>query len=212
MKYTPSELPLVLLGAGGLARELYGWMVQSSSARLPIAMVQEAKSPSATQLGVPVMTFEEVQSPVRFIVAVAPPDLKEKLVDMAMRRNWLAETYIHPSAVIGLDVFLGNGCIVNPFCTISSNSKLGDFVTLNCRSAVGHDAVIGDYSTLLGSNQINGNVIVGDRVLFGAGSIVHPGRTVGRKAVVGIGSVVLNNVVDESTVFGNPAKKIRRVV
>jgi acetyltransferase EpsM len=208
LKNSNYELPLVLLGAGGFARELLGWMSRDSLWPRPIALVQDTALPGDTQLGVPVTTFEAISGPVRFLLAVSPPDLKERLVGKAIQCGWFPSTYVDTTALIGLDTEIGQGSIISPLCTVSTNAKLGEFVTLNCRSGVGHESVIGDYSTLLGSNQVNGNVRVGDRALLGAGSIIHPGRSIGRGATVGIGSVVLTHVKDGMVVFGNPAKRI----
>lgn len=201
-----SDLPLVFVGAGGFARELLGWMARDSSWGRPFAMVQEVSGDP--QLGVKVMDFESVNSPVRFVLAVSSPVLKEKLAFKALSLNWIPVTYIDQTSVLGLNVQIGRGTVVSPFTTISTNAIIGEFVTLNCRSGVGHESVIGNFSTLLGSNQVNGNVKVADRVTLGAGSIIHPGRSIGSGATVGIGSVVLTNVKDKSVVFGSPAKRI----
>lgn len=200
------ELPLVFVGAGGFARELLGWMVRDSSWDRPVAMIQD--NSDNPQFGVKVVDFESIDTPVRFILAVSAPDLKEKFARKALSRSWVPVTYIDQTTVMGLNTHIGRGAVVGPFCTISTNVIIGEFVTLNCRSGLGHESVIGDFSTLLGSNQVNGNVKVADHVLLGAGSIIHPGRSIGSAATVGIGSVVLTNVKEKSVVFGNPAKRI----
>jgi acetyltransferase EpsM len=201
-----SSLPLVLIGAGGLARELIGWIARDTSWQPPVAMVQEVNGESI--LGINVVNFESINFPVRFLLAVSEPDLKEKFSRIALLKGWLPESYIDKSSVVGLNVTIGCGCIINPLSTISSNTVIGNFVTLNCRSSVGHESKIGDYSTLLGSNQVNGYVQVADHVVLGAGSIIHPGRLIGSWATVGIGSVVVTNVKSKTVVFGNPAKRI----
>jgi acetyltransferase-like isoleucine patch superfamily enzyme len=40
------------------------------------------------------------------------------------------------------------------------------------------------------------------------GCVMVPHRKIGNNAVIGTGSVVLSNVKANTTVFGNPAKKI----
>lgn len=200
------SLPLVILGAGGFARELFGWMSNDPTWLAPIAMVQDA--PGAFHFGIPVVDFDAFPFPVRFVLAVSAPDLKENLVAKALARGWEPARYIDKSSIVGLDVKFGVGTVVCPFSTISSNVVMGDYVTLNCRSSVGHESVIGDFSTLLGSNSVSGDVLISDRVTIGAGAIIHPGKSVGGKSTVGIGSVVVNNVKEGSVVFGNPAKRV----
>lgn len=201
-----ADLPLVFVGAGGFARELLGWMAHDPSWDHPVALVQENSGDS--QLGVKVMDFESITTPVRFVLAVSSPTLKEKLALKALSLNWVPVTYIDQTSVLGLNTRIGRGSVVSPFSSISTNAIIGEFVTLNCRSGVGHESAVGNFSTLLGSNQVNGDVKVADRVTLGAGSIIHPGRSIGSGATVGIGSVVLTNVKEKSVVFGNPAKRI----
>ncbi len=209
MKTNGSEFPLVFLGSGGFARELLGWMAHDSLWDRPVAMIQDEVTLGETQLGIPVKNFDAIQHPVRFIVAVSPPELKERLVKKAMDRGWTPATYIDQTAIVGLNTDIKIGCVVTPYCIVSTNVVLGNFVTLNCRSGVGHESTIGEYSTLLGGNQVNGNVHIGAHALLGSGSIIHPGRTIGNRATIGIGSVVLNNVKDGTVVFGSPAKRIQ---
>lgn len=203
-------LPLVILGAGGLARELLGWMSRTPGQEMPTAFVQTIAPEVNECLGLPVLAIEGVQGPVRFIVGVGTPQLKRELVQAALERGWIPERYVDPSALVGLDVSIGRGAVICPFCTLSTNATIGEFVTLNCRSGVGHESSIGDYSTLLGSNNVNGNVEVGRDVTLGCASSIHPGRRVGDGATVGIGAVVISHVRAHTTVFGVPAKRLDR--
>ena len=47
-----------------------------------------------------------------------------------------------------------------------------------------------------------------DEVFIGAGVVIVPGIKVGKNARIGAGSVVVENVDDNLTVFGNPAKPV----
>ncbi|MFT7723389.1 MAG: hypothetical protein QM788_11235 [Roseateles sp.] len=201
-------LPLVILGAGGLARELLGWMARLPGHAMPTALVQTAPPATDECLGLPVLTLDAVQGPARFIVGVGSPRVKRELVQAALERGWVAETYVDPSALIGLNVSIGRGAVICPFCTVSTNASIGEFATLNCRSGVGHESVVGSYSTLLGSNNVNGNVEVGSDVTLGCASSIHPGRRIGHGATVGIGAVVISNVRAQTSVFGVPAKRL----
>jgi len=202
------ELPLLILGDGGFARELVGWMAHARHPERPQALVHHATPAQRDWCGLPVRGLAEVSGPARFLLGVGPPAVKADMVRLALARGWVPAAYVDPTAVIGLGVRLGAGCVVCPYSTVSSDAVLGDYVTLNCRSAVGHDSRVGDFSTLLGSNIVNGWVDVGRSVLMGAGSMVHPRRRIGDDATVGMGAVVVNHVRPGSTVFGNPARRI----
>ena len=49
-------------------------------------------------------------------------------------------------------------------------------------------------------------ITIGNDVWLGGGTIVLPGITIGERAIVGAGSVVTRNVLDDTTVAGNPAR------
>jgi acetyltransferase-like isoleucine patch superfamily enzyme len=46
-------------------------------------------------------------------------------------------------------------------------------------------------------------------VFIGAGAVSIPGITIGMDSIVGAGSVLIHDVEAESTVVGNPARKIK---
>ena len=114
------------------------------------------------------------------------------------------------NVVILENVKIGEGSILCPFVTLTSDITIGKSFQANIYSYVAHDCVIGDYVTFAPAVKCNGNVHIGDNVYIGAGAIIHPGKTgkplkIGKNAVIAAGSVVTKNVPEGMTVFGNPA-------
>jgi len=108
------------------------------------------------------------------------------------------------------DVIMGEGSILTPFVTLTSNIRIGHHFHANIYSYVAHDCVIGDFVTLAPAVKCNGNVIIENHAYLGTGVIIKQGRpgrpiTIGERAVVGAGAVVTKNVPAGVTVFGNPA-------
>jgi acetyltransferase EpsM len=205
--------PFVIVGAGGLGREVLGWIAncgEAVRARFKVdAFVSEFSDAGTVCHGIPVDTVEAWRErKPRYLIAVAEPAEKKRIALMLDSYGWQAETFIHDSAAIGLAPKIGAGTIICPRCCISTDATIGEHVLVNSASGVGHDAVVGNYCSLLGAVSVNGNVQVGEGVLFGAGAMVYPGKKVGDWAKVGLGSVVLRNVPANATVFGNPAQKI----
>lgn len=205
--------PFVIIGAGGLGRELLGWIAncrEETRERFRVeAFISEGTDVGSLCHGVPVIRPEEWQGPApRFIIAIADPFQKKRTALAMGSRGWTAEIFIHDSAAIGLGPRIGAGTVICPHCRISSDCEIGEHVLVNSGSGVGHDAIVGSYSSLLGAVSVNGNVTVGEGVLFGAGSMVFPGKKVGNWAKIGLGSVVLRNVPDNATMFGNVAQRI----
>lgn len=205
--------PFVIVGTGGMGRELLGWIQgcsEETRARFKVAaFVSEGDDAGSILHNVPVLGPDDwVGEPPRFVIAFADPTAKKRVAVALQARGWVPEIFIHDSAAVGPSAKIGAGTIICPFCRISNDCEIGEHVLVNGGSGVGHDAIVGSYSALLGSVSINGNAQVGEGVTFGAGSMVYPGKRVGNGAKIGLGSVVLANVRDGATMFGSPAKRI----
>ena len=73
---------------------------------------------------------------------------------------------------------------------------------------MGHDTELGDFSHLYVGNIICGNNPLGRKVTLYTGSIIYPKLKLGDNVTVGAGSVVMRSVKPDTTVMGNPAKKL----
>jgi sugar O-acyltransferase (sialic acid O-acetyltransferase NeuD family) len=113
------------------------------------------------------------------------------------------------------DVEIGEGALISPFVTFTSNIRIGAQFHANLYSYVEHDCVIGDYVTFAPGVRCNGNVHIGDHAYVGAGAIIRQGKPgeplrIGAGAVVGMGAVVTHDVPEGATVVGNPARLLER--
>lgn len=109
------------------------------------------------------------------------------------------------------DVEIGEGAIISPFVSITSNVRIGRHFQANLYSYVEHDCVVGDFVTLAPGAKCNGNVVIEDLAYIGSGATIKQGKpgnplVIGRGAVVGMGAVVTRSVPPGATVVGNPAR------
>ena len=114
------------------------------------------------------------------------------------------------NVVILENVKIGEGSILCPFVTLTSDITIGKGFQANIYSYVAHDCVIGDYVTFAPAVKCNGNVHIGDFAYIGTGAIIHQGKPnrplkIGKGAVIAAGAVVTKSVPDGMTVFGSPA-------
>lgn len=155
----------------------------------------------------PVETYEIEKDDV-FICALGDAHYKKQYADKILGKGGIFISMIHPTAVIGTNAKIGKGCVVGAYANLSNDTRIGDFVTMSIRSGMGHDSSIGDYTHIGGNCCISGFVTIGENVTMHPGCVMVPHRKIGDNAIIGTGSVVLGNVKANTTVFGNPAKKI----
>lgn len=146
-------------------------------------------------------------------LAIANSRVREKLAERC------AADEVHPwmvsatNVVVMDDVSLGEGAILSPFVTLTSNIRIGRHFHANLYSYVEHDCVIGDYVTFAPGVKCNGNIIIKDFAYIGTGAVLRQGNpshplVIGQGAVIGMGAVVTKDVPADATVVGNPARNL----
>lgn len=112
--------------------------------------------------------------------------------------RWLTGIEIHPAAKLGRRLVIDHGMGV----VIGETAEVGDDCYLY------HQVTLGVARTDSGKRHPT----VGNNVIIGAGAKVLGPITVGNNARVGANSVVLDNVPNDTTVVGMPARPVDRKV
>ena len=156
--------------------------------------------------------LDQVLSGVNLYVTVAVGDqgTKRRLVSLMTARGCKFATLVHPNASIAPTVKIGMGCIVSAGVVIEPHTQVGDYVVIRAGCIVSHDVVLEDFVSLSPGATIAGRAHVKFSAVIYTGATLTPGVVIGENAVVGAGAVVLKNVPASSTVFGVPAKVIKR--
>ena len=148
----------------------------------------------------------------RVIVAVGNNKTRKTVADSLVRMEERFFSAIHPSAVIGHEVTLGQGIMVCGNVVVNPESTVGDHVILNTGCTVDHHNRIEDYVHIAPGVHLGGDVTVRDGALVGIGCSVIPSVHIGKWSVTGAGSVVTGNVADGALVCGVPARLIKEKV
>jgi sugar O-acyltransferase (sialic acid O-acetyltransferase NeuD family) len=164
-----------------------------------------------------VMTYAQFLSePARkrhTVLAIASGTIRERLALRCAEDGVAAWSVAAANVEILDDVQIGEGAILCPFVTVTSNIRIGQHFHANLYSYVEHDCIIGNYVTFAPAVKCNGNIVIEDRAYIGAGAIIKQGKpggplVIGRGAVVGMGAVVTKDVPAGATVVGNPARPL----
>jgi sugar O-acyltransferase (sialic acid O-acetyltransferase NeuD family) len=148
-------------------------------------------------------------------LAVADSRLRQRLAEKCATAGLHFFSVWASNAVRMDDVEIGEGALISPFVTLTSNIRIGAHFQANLYSYVEHDCVIGDFVTFAPRVACNGNVHIGDHAYIGTGAVLRQGRSgaplrIGEGAVIGMGAVVIRDVPPGVTVVGVPARPLER--
>lgn len=220
----PGVRPLVIVGGGGLGREVLD-VVESINSRSPAwgvigfvadggADLQELAARDASFLG-PITELEPGGSidpmrndGLRYVIGIGSGVARRSIDQRLSRAGLEPAVLVHPESSTGSAVTFGPGTVVMAGARVTTNVRLGRHVVLNPNSTVGHDCRLGDYVTLSPGVNIAGRVRLHDGVTCGTGAAVLPGITIGPGAIVGAGAVVTKDCRPERTVVGVPAREL----
>ena len=141
------------------------------------------------------------------VIAIGNNNIRKKVADQIP--NILAKPLIHPQAIVGNDVQIGDGSVIMANAVVNPSTTIGKNCILNTASVVEHDVQIEDFVHISPGSVITGGIKIGEGTQVGAGATVIPGITIGKWVTIGAGAVVINDIPDFAVVVGNPAKIIK---
>jgi sugar O-acyltransferase (sialic acid O-acetyltransferase NeuD family) len=211
---------LLIVGAGGTSQEI-AEAVEAIHAIAPrwnlLGFLDDDPARHGQEVaGYPILGASsaiEAYPSARLIVGVAhyrEPLARRELVERLGVSRARFAVVVHPSAVVSRRAALGPGTSVMPGAVIAHEAVIGEHVVVSALCNVGHEVNIGDCATLASAVTITSSARIESGAYLGAGSVIMNGVSIGEGAVVGIRSLVLDDVPPHTTVFGSPAKPLRR--
>lgn len=209
---------IVIVGAGGFARELHEmlWDVYSPEVYQFKGFLGQADAPLEPFgfAGSLLLDDPESYQPAdddRFLLAIGHMAVRRKIVETLAAKQGEFLSFVHPQARIASTARLGQGVVIYPFAVVSNQSHVEPFVHLNYFASVGHDCQVGEYSLLAPYATLNGFVTLEAEAYISTHATVAPGKRVGQRSKISANSACMQDAAADSIVFGVPGRQVRRL-
>jgi sugar O-acyltransferase (sialic acid O-acetyltransferase NeuD family) len=206
-----SRRPLLLIGAGGLAREVLA-AVRAGNDWTPLGALDDDPNRHGTEIdGLPVLGSTDLvheHTDAAVIVCVANA-LRPRSRATVVQRLGLPDdrygTVVHPAASLAAGTEVGHGGILLAGVVVTAPQRIGSHLVAMPHVVLTHDDGVGDFVTLAGRATLAGGVHIGQCAYLGQGSMIRENTKIGEGAVIGMGAVVLSDVPAGETWAGVPA-------
>lgn len=144
-----------------------------------------------------------------FIVAIGNAKIRKQVTEQLERIGASVATLIHPMAVIGSNVAIGDGSVVMAGAVINPDSTIGKGCIINTCASVDHDCQVGDYVHVSVGAHVCGTVQISESTWIGAGATIKNNVNICGECMIGAGAVVVKNIEEAGTYVGVPARRIK---
>lgn len=141
-----------------------------------------------------------------FVIAIGNNKIRENIAT-TYDVKWA--TLIHPTAVLGMQVQVGEGTVVMVNAVINPCASVGKHCIINTGAVVEHDNELADYVHVSPNATLAGTVRVGKGTHIGVGACVKNNVMITEHVVIGAGAAVVKNIEKAGVYVGIPARRMR---
>lgn len=142
-----------------------------------------------------------------FIIGIGNNKVRKIISEKYPYLKWY--TAIHPNAIIGTDVFVGDGTVIMAGVVINTGTVVGRHCIVNTCSSLDHDNILEDYVHISPGSHLAGTVKINEGTWICAGVTVINNITIGKNNIIGAGATVIKSIEEDNlTYVGVPAKKL----
>jgi len=118
---------------------------------------------------------------------------------------------VHPTVILGTNVYLGEGNVILAFCHIGACSVLGNnnFISAFCN--IEHHVILGDHCSFGPAVITSSKVNISSQVRFGTGIFIEPFINIGEKSMISSGCIITKDIPQNSIVKNKMNYLIRKI-
>ncbi len=207
---------LVLVGAGGLAREAMT-VVQRLGVHDTVVVLDDDPSTWGRRVGgtavsgaVDAITqHPDAEVVVCLGTGVARRRVVQRLTTLGVQQDRYT-SLVHPTAEVPDGCSVLPGSIVLACVVLTADVVIGRHAVLMPHVTVTHDGHVGDFATLCAGVALGGSVVVGAGAYLGMRASVRERITLGVGCTLGMGSVAVSDVPAGERWVGVPARPLAR--
>jgi len=199
---------MIILGAGGLALQLYDVLV-TQDLHHNLILFEDEPSENTNDIFKNYSIVSDWREYVRiklFILGIAKPSVRKRHFEMVCSANGEFATLRSEKAIISSHATFGEAVSVLPFSLIEAGASIGNGVLINAGSYIHHEVSVGDFSVLSPGSRVLGKAKIGNECFIGASAVILPNVQIGNNVIIAAGSIVTKDIPDYSRVKGMPAQ------
>lgn len=199
---------LAILGAGGHGKvaadiaEQLGWNVHFFDINFP----EKSACDTWEIVGDEASLIQHAAKYDAVFVAIGNNEIRAKKQREFKQRGFVITSLISPAATLSEHIEIGDGVLIVANACINIGTKIADGVIINTGANIDHDNHIGEFSHISPGVNLAGDVNIGEQCWVGIGSSIIHQISIGDNVIVGAGTVIINDVPENVTVVGCPAR------
>ena len=205
---------IILIGGGGLGREIFTWFNSVDQGDINIKGFLDTKVSDLEKykIKLPYLGDEDIYSFSKddyVVITISDIQVRNKIY-MKLKDKVNFANLVHPTSIIADNISLGQGNIICPNCIISNNVKIGNNNLFNINSSICHDSIVKNNVIMAPYSVINGNCTINDDVFLGSHSTVFQNSILEDKVLVEANTLVKGNIRSKTYICGVPGRSFPR--
>lgn len=205
---------IVILGGGGHAKVLID-LIRDSKDFEVIGILDSCLGTNTQVMGTPVLGNDDLlpqlyqKGTIHVCIGIGSVQdntKRKKLYDVVKNIGFHVPSLVHQKSIVSKGVQISEGVQVMAGAIIQTGSIVGVNTIINTGAIIEHDCHISRNVHICPGTVVSGGCTIGESSFLGAGAMLIHGVEIGRNAIVAAGSVVINDISDDLTVMGVPAK------